>query len=364
MEHLPNPPPEGGVDGSGKKRNANNCVTNRERTQAYNKKGRVEMRKLKLCTMVAIAVAVTAPALGLSLKDYVSGSPMQFNLFDRTDGKIYSVADGTYTGKATLDAITNQFDKGMLWTPGEEDFWGIAFSDKIVNPDNESEVYWRDTDNDTLLVFIFYGGHDMILVSNADGQTTYTQGIMAKCWEVPISPSPWDPSIGPVGRDADSSGAIENGEEDYYTGISDVVGYMEPIFEVRGANLIDTSALGDGSVAAVSHQNTVNLVTPNAETVGNAYFEIFDVDNDGDVGSMGTFFDTDTISTSLGTCDIYAGFHVIAIEQPPDFDDDTTWITKSTDPILAAFVPEPATMVGVMIGIGGLLRYANKRRRS
>jgi len=362
MEHLPNPPPEGGADGSGTRQNVNKCVRNRERTQGYNKKGRVEMRTLKLCTMVALVVALGGPAWGLTLKNYTNGDELIFNLFDKTDGKIYGIpSNNTVYGETNVDSweasgwghAKMTWDTGAVGSQSEEDFWGIAFVNTINNIDG-SITYWETSDTNTELTIIFWGGRDQIVDVGNLGTTTYTRGIMARMYEVPFGTHDFL-TLGPAGRDNNADGFVTDGEEDSYPTVDIGV----PIVELVGANIISTAwAVLSGGVASVSHYNTINALVTGADGGGLAYFDVADLGNGG--GTMGSFFDTDSVGTSLGTADFKANFSIEVENLDPT--DKTTWVTDSKDPLKTALIPEPATMLCVVFGVAALGGYARKRR--
>jgi hypothetical protein len=163
------------------------------------------------------------------------------------------------------------------------------------------------------------------------------------------------PTLGPAGR---------TGNYTYKT-ITDGTATM--VFEANGMSTITN--LLNPAISPVEHTSTIYVRMNDMGTAtladdvfvqvisgsGTSFLEIADADGIG--GTVGLGWDTNSIDLGLG---VFAD-----LKMTWDLDSVTTgspWDIADNDPVRGAYVPEPVTMAGMLLGIGCLSRYIRKRR--
>jgi len=340
-------PPEAGALGGRKERN---------------------MRALKLCVAVGLAVAVTGTAWGVTVPAVQNGYVF-FEMTDHNNGAIYTAdVDGTYTRTEAGGTWSGPFGGTLSATTvpdadPNEDTWGVfaikilKLGDPIYNLNGDvigmddgssgpSDVYyqWVDYVSDTGLVGMFYKGWDAEVVIE-DGQTA---------------------SVRVEGGEFDLWAVNANLLKRYTGDTPPTTTHEGPQFEEDRRDTTTTYGdwvdSGDGTKIHLLHA-TSEYWRFETDIVGQGYLEggtvaYWDIDPD-ETGPVwnpywgGTELFTDPDGQ---TADLWIDLEIVQ--------DNRGWVGKSNDDGGALVVPEPATMLALFAGVSGLAGYISKRRRA
>ncbi len=334
------------------------------------------MKTLKLGIMLGLVGAMALPALALPIADGYQGS-VKLKFADWEVGTIYlpTFANTRFTAVGDTVSLTvgeiaaaqanqNPF-AAQDWfsvlpaaaVPGE-DGWGIWRLDGIYgDPDGDQsysqEVYTRGQPSNDVWG-LFYGIHDIAAVLTLkdagagtvnDGDEIYTLGVWADGMAGPNN----DEMRFDLYEVADGStllgAASDRTAIDAYPGIDSGAPFL------RGTAVPDvlSGAPSGGVFTSVSDidRATTGLVQ-DITPIGSAR-AIFEVDPSWGLGKFWLTPGTDQ--------DIIFTTNVYGYTGPED------WMARTDDPAFATYsVPEPITVLGLTMGIGGLFGYLRKRR--
>ena len=327
------------------------------------------MRVLKLCVLAGLILAVsgTAGAIGLPadrfawhMTNWDSGS-----LYTNPDGNIHDlgntvVAPGAWNlGQDRLWDPVNDTDESEL-----EDSWGVAQINRIqygkgvgqtIVPDDSKPDFYNSATSTRDLVMMFWGIQDDIAYSESFGQRTWSFGFEFRIWEQDEGYYlPDNGSDGRLGLDS-------------YIGLGAAA--ANPFVWLEGRGVIDFMPQDPNA-------DFTSLFIPGGTTPGhaNVYSEVADLGNSG--GAMaGVILDPPFFgpTTNLGNyCDLVTNVETWAwnATNDPNFTSNSTpglednWTAYTSDITVGYAIPEPVTVLGVLMGIGGLGTYIRRRRRA
>ena len=360
MEHLPNAPPGGAAKGCCMERNVSKCVRNRERTQAYNKKGRERMRTLKLCITAVVCLGIASSAMAISYRPAYAGysGPVKWNIQNWDMGPIYTVTppvsgSDTYVGEGTLDGLSQIAPPGTKY--GDEDLWGIFKVEQIIKDDGSGDVLWNDGDQTLELVGMFYGGTDNALVQHSDGsQEIIASGVNVYAVEQASG------TLSTAARAAGSSGRID---ADSFKGIgTDAAGVAVPHTVVL--ELVTVVGAPDGGTGSTANEFYADF-TPSGNTGSGQGIAYLDV-----VGGTWQYlppYSYEVDDTYWGVTDADMQFLWTSSPNPqnPGQNPFGDWTVTTDDPWQGyAIVPEPVTMISLFGAFAALGGYVRRRRRA
>lgn len=321
------------------------------------------MRTLKLLVILAALAALTVPAGALTFRQAYTG-PVTLKFASWDMGVVYAVPGSlvdtiagvnTYEGIAGNAALYPMANGHYYDSNGKrddevgydaslrEDGWGILTVTEIyktgTSASNPANILWLPGDNgNTELTAIFVGGVDNALVASTDtigAEVIQTQGIELFLYENTVASL--DPSLGANGRTGFASyTGITGGtlclDMLVTTGVGQISGSTGPA-EFRAIFTPDVGgATGSGSFASY-----VDLVPGTRD------------------------YDQFNTNGMLGGTDLSVNGTTTA---NTDFAQNGNWTVLNEDPFRGNVIPEPITMLGVVLGIGGLAGYIRKRRLS
>jgi hypothetical protein len=319
------------------------------------------MKYLKLLMIGGLVLAVASSAGAFTFNKPYQG-PVFFKIANFDMGTLYPIlpVGSTFGGTgangadvATLDGVKTAQATGArpLGAFGDtlDDSWGIARVSEI--DDNLGLPLWTPALTGTELTILFYGEQDIYLE-----QTSATDQIIAgvdinfAMYEEAIpSPTSYDPSAGSVGRDAVGTGYTTVTEGTLVLSGSSVPGHIRVPGDKGGTNTefevdVNASALLFGGVTG---------------TIGSgvSFFEITGGTQSG-MFLPGAFT---PLGPNIGlpgvkNAGVRLDFTTII---PPNVSD---WLVRSNDPAQLEAIPEPVTMLGLVMGLGGLGAYLRRRR--
>jgi hypothetical protein len=327
------------------------------------------MRYFKLLVMGGIVLALSIPAAALSIPN----APFLMKIHNFDNGSLYAplplppppgvdtigVADNPFAGVPQLDPPAVGAAGGMVspppppyvpWAPWSigtsEDSWGVAkvmtilsFIPTIAHPTGEWVETWNAGTAPTELTWMFYGEEDYFMHQlNAEEQLINGVNLHADLYEQPkAGGTAFDPSLGSAGR-AGLSGYNTVTDGTLIVALDSTPGFLHGVGVEGGAT--------------AEFENRYNTKFGNG--VGDAYFNVVG-------GTQQSYFDTNTILSPIGApaADMHAHFTAYPNTGGTQVAD---WLVYSEDPVRGFQVPEPATMAGLLLGIGCLGRYLRKRR--
>lgn len=301
------------------------------------------VQKLLIVALVGVFVS-SASALTLvnggfvfGITDYDMGT--QYSYDPVTGFSVVSNAPGAYVidgaGNGTVPYVGPTTGlPGSAGADGIEDGWGIFKIESISTLGGTQ--YYADILPNQSLVGMFYGIDDTALSYDAvtDTITVAGQYMHIDLYELGFDIN-WDAVSG-----QGSSGRIAY---DGYNGITNV-----------GGTLILSALSRAGGVSGnPEYKSDV------AASWDTGKFHSY-VDTTG--GTMQPFFDT---NTQLGGTDLYVnGDITTGLGSVPPNPPPSDWDFRSHDPVYGSAIPEPLTMFGLLLGVGGLGRYIRRRKIS
>ncbi|MCK4627258.1 MAG: PEP-CTERM sorting domain-containing protein, partial [Phycisphaerae bacterium] len=267
---------------------------------------------------------------------------MKFTNWDT--GTLYGVDDGLYETEATLDGLLQVPPPGRQ---GNEDTWGVFRLDSITDPSGTIDLWNRFTPGTPEITGIFWGARDVYL-----DQTTTGAGMSQDIHGVGMSMALFEDAannLDPYPAGGIAAARTAPGAFDTFT----------------DGTLIWTMNSVPGHDADFPEHEFFTKFWPDMEAgagqnaAGGVFSQMGAVDLDGDgvaddVGSLNWWIIKDNIDDGVDFTFEFTG--------EPDSND--VWLVISDDPARTAVVPEPITMLGLFLGIGGLGGYIRKRRQA
>lgn len=337
------------------------------------------MKTLKLLAVLGVLAALSVPAgaVGIPFSQAWNG-PLVWHITNWEDSTVYDYNGGLLADNVTPIVFGTAYSAGLvkpittgIATVAGESAWGIFQVDQILTggitgPNGISpgaiQLYSKGT-SPTDVLGIFYGGADATVTFN-DSTNPFSTRITAAGFNYEIFTQPdtiFDSLVSPglnggaaarvdinewaglLGYDGTGTNTLLAGAERVITGDGQAGMTPQEFFAV-----FDFSQLTGTFESYIS-------VAPSTEAFDSGGASV------GFSGTQNTYFDTNIFPTG-GFVPFVAGttadFRIKGTSQPTNF----PWLVGSSDPVTTAFVPEPMTMLGLMLGVGGLAGYIRKRR--
>jgi hypothetical protein len=336
------------------------------------------MRILKFSMVVALVLAIVGPAQAIVLlQPYTGPVTMKFRNWDT--GTLYIDQDGTTVGEANMDTLAtvpgfppDSFGVG-------EDSWGVVQLTEIWGAQNQ--MLWSGAIPGTPeITGLFWGERDTYLDQDSSGV-----GVIQKIHGIGFKIAFYEDANNDLGNPPGAYGGSGNVGTDRRTSEAVFEGATEGNLLWTGNSVPGFNALfpndefftdfsPSGAVAAWGGLNAfggmfVDLGTVYTDGADGAP-GVVGVDDDGngvvdDIGERG-FAGSDDVAM-LGS-----GNNLFDTSEPVDWriaftgkpDGTGEFLVLSDDPIDTIIViPEPITMFGMLLGVGGIARYVRRRRR-
>ena len=341
------------------------------------------MSKFKLIATASLILAVTATAGAVTFRrPLVVGERIFFKINNFDSGTLYPLAPvvGTSWGGTgnnladvnTLDAIPLQTPGiGSLQVPAGpslpappvpslEDTWGIVKVTEIQ--DTFSNTLWLPGDTNTELTGIFYGLADIYL-EQATATVQRAEGVNFhfELYEAAIAgsqPPDFDASQGTGGRTGLTGYTTATDGVLALSAIS-VPGHINGPGVRSGANAEfqstnDIAAIMAGASATVGSGVTFMDIT------GGTLQPVFDPEFWGAPDSADAF---QPLPLNVGVAGSQGADIRLDFTNKVPGPVGTDWLLRSNDPgEMVVAIPEPMTMLGVFMGVGGLAGYIRRRR--
>jgi len=330
---------------------------------------------------MVLAVSGTAGAItliyeeGPNIGQWYGPGPVTIKLTNFDVGSLYPIgigptgysglpapADGggEAAGVAALDAAALITPPGALplgpWMspggpgpgPGMEDTWGIGKITRIEDP--ALDAVWTTLGKGHELNMIFYAEQDIYVETQGIGPDQRIDGVGLRV----------DVYRNPTGSFSALAGTAGRGAANTYAGIT---GGVLELSMVSLPGYINIAGVGAG--LATQFESRFNPVTTTGD--GEAFVELIAGTN-----SYGQF-NTDGWAMPAPNAAVLGGlgFDLTAdlrlqFDTSPNLLAGTDWLVTSDDPVKGnvLLIPEPLTMMAVVLGIGGLGGYIRKRRLS
>jgi hypothetical protein len=259
---------------------------------------------------------------------------------------------GVCAGAAAVDLIPGQVLTpnaiAGTYCPGIEDTWGIFKITRIEDPLGHS--VWTPAVKGHQLNVLFYGEQD-IYVEMMDAANTRINGVGLHI-DIYSGPLLLDATPGPGGRNMVANTYPTVNQEGQTLELST---YSLPGF---------INGVGIGAGLATEFESRFNFTSLKGE--GDVFLEISGGASaflfDGDLNGVPDYVAMDPANAAiLGPLgyDLRAD---ISFEFETDPSTVADWLVESDDPMKTQYVPEPITMLGLFMGLGGVGAYIRKRR--
>lgn len=334
------------------------------------------MRILKLCLVVGLIGAAAMPAAALTFNVPYNG-PIKFKFSDWEVGTIYLPSNNnnafTTVGQTVTlttaemnaaqanqnPAVGNWFSVAPPKAQTGEEGWGIWRLDGIYgDPANDQsyslELYTRGQPSKDVWG-MFYGINDMqvsVTLKNAGANPGLNTGDEIYTLSV------WSEGMAGGGGNElkfdlyeTTSGVDLFGPASSRSGMASFPGVTGGTPFLSGTAIVDVlsgAPVGGMFTSTSDIDRASNSLVKSITPIGSARV-IFDVDPT--VGD-GAFYQ------SVDGLDIIFTTNVYGYTGPLE----NGWMARTDDPAFANFVPEPLTVMGLGMGIGGLFGYIRKRR--
>jgi len=355
------------------------------------------MRVLKALAVLGLITAVSGTAGAFSLGGY--SGPLILTIADFETGPIYNGTVQTTSTSTTytpvyLSSTSKYYDQsngtydlgtapfypanqlGVLFQPSVEAFpgesWGIFKITKIapgvldtgtdrVTDVGNLDIYYTNPANSGLeLVGAFYDRSDLavqftpdssnLIDANHGTENFQSKGDNFQVWEQPAGT--YNPNLGTAGR-------LTDGNAGAYINKYDGVGYNAAGTAIGTEIITGIGATGfygtDGNTVT---QSVYTLAASNPLQGSGSANEFLNVTG----GTQFKLFDSNIFYPLKSGFTLNADVRIDTNESPNTVTGD--WLLRSNDPIQADIpggIPEPLTMIGVFLGVGGLGRYLRRR---
>ena len=337
----------------------------------------MEMRILKLCVALGVLAALVAPAAAIPLPGYLAGVDYIASR-NQDNGATYVIDPLTFT-ETQKDLTMAQFAAAggvKLGAPGAlngEDTWGIwrlyhieggqlAAGNTQVTPIGPIAYDDSTATQATQMAGIFFGGVDQtVRISNitllGGGNFQFdiriaTSGVKFELWGVnlvDLSLSASNAGVGPVldkglVKYPETAGPLRTVANEY-------PGWLDATSKANGGVLVldgnSNQFIVSGTISVIGGVEIFNLHT-------DAWFDIYGAGSGVWDAAWGT---TPGLVSLNGTpSDVWFNWTITNSTQG--------WTAQSQDNGGAAFIiPEPITMLGLFLGVGGLGGYLRRRGR-
>lgn len=315
-----------------------------------------------------LAIAMPAWAVPFTLREAYTG-PITMNLRNFDEGTIYVVPDGEYgryedgdadptgDGSTVAAGITTMDGLPQLAPTGgflghQSDTWGILELQNILKADGSDDILWQRGDNGEHIMGLFWGLQDMGMeqtTNPVDGTVRQEiRGVNINLAFFFEQEDDWPGNAtGPAGWS--TPGGVPT-----YADVTDGT-FMWSFVSAPGISLDDTSAEFIGEFSQNQGANFASTgaalgVVGAVPGWGEGPFNDFFIE-----GMVPAWAPGDTLlSGQTGVADIRFDF-----DATEDFSGD--WLLRSTDPI-EAWMPEPITMAGMLMGLASVGGYIRRRR--
>lgn len=293
------------------------------------------MRLLTLILALSILIAVSGTAQAVTIGGAtIPSGPVVLKFTNYDEVTKYTTQDGVFTDPTVIQSKATVFP---VHAATGESQWGVFRLDTIENT-AQTVTYYDKNSASQQITGIFWGGADDFLSQSTVGgqptQNIHTNGVHIAFFQ---GAKTFDPTLGPTGRPT-------NGDPTY-PGATNAT----PILTFNAV------PGWDGSYPTDSFFTTFR-----DSTSGNGGFMA-------QAGSV-PFYGTGSLNSSLDTNFIGNG---IAAQFDFSLVQGTNgWMLQSNDPLLLSFlgsnpppvVPEPITMLGVILGLGCVGRYIHRNK--
>ena len=319
------------------------------------------MRHLKLIALLGLILAMSGIAEAITFNIPYEGR-FRFKYENWDMAKSYApnsedpnapVPGTLYDGVSTVNALSQSSPPGTLTIPsgpyaGEtEDAWGIFRITEIRTDDGTSRLLWSDAvDENQELVGFFFGGVDTaVKIESLPVQRIQTDNFTFLLYQQ--DENLFDMTLGSggridfdsytgIGQDASASLVIEAHST---AGVVPITGATSPVGQIADFTTSDPNT-GAGYGTSMQFLDITGGAWAPWWEVKDYYFGTsdfrFGTSQYGDL-----FVESDVVPYDAGLTD---------------------WIVTSDDPGRGNVVPEPLTMAGVFLGLGGLGGYIRRRR--
>jgi len=329
------------------------------------------MRYLQLLVMggIVLALAGSVGAVGIPFSQPYHG-PVYWHLSNWDEGRIYTgfLADGVTPVQAGQTYTPTQLQSFGPSGGMHEDSWGIF---------RVESIYTAAVDNsqtDTIVI-----GSTQLYDFGAPTQTTEILGIFHGRLDdfitfvdmTPLNPNDpltqvtqshgdrFDLYTQPKGS-ADAIGLWDNGilgpSARLAAGVYPGVGFDAAGNPLPGSDL----ALTGHAQAGFQTDEVITVFTPTPS--GNSGSGTFGLFISWDGGSQLNMWDTNVFPIGYSLGGISADLRLQGTATPTGLPTGDPWLVHTSDPATTAFIPEPVTMAGLLLGFGCLGGYFRKRR--
>ncbi|MFW6061306.1 MAG: hypothetical protein ACOC93_00710 [Planctomycetota bacterium] len=316
---------------------------------------------------IAVLLGLAAGAQAISYDDSYTG-PVEYDLEQWMVARQYTGPRRTVDGADAVNRVRQTTPEG-LWSeiPGgryrgqREDAFSVLRLTRVVADDGSGRVIWTDEESDSELVGLLYGLVDTGLAADAEGvRTMQAAGGYFEIWEQPSGS--FNPETGPGGRTA--FGGFE--------GIGRQGGVADSSLVLRGRTAPGVSRIPGTSGEAHSRID-VDPASSSSPT-GDGWFEdgshsIY-LDSQGGGWKQHPAFGQESPQVYWDAVDPRFGATrqgdlglQMNIQPYTPLNSRDLWVIASEDPAAPVVMPEPITLVTILLGAGGVGGYARRRLR-
>lgn len=316
------------------------------------------MKKVPLVLFLLATLLLTTTLEGITFRHPYTG-PLRMKFSDWDMGTVYQVPGAPVVGSAAVNALPqtpydigpgghfydvngNRDDAGGYNAALREDVWGIARLTRIENAANASDVLWLDGDNNEEIMVMFYGGIDVAIAPGPIAGQTVIQVDQLKF-------DFYQQAFGTfVAAGDEDQGALGRTGFATYNGVT-------------GGTSLWTTVLNKGfaGIAGAGNAGFLTFFTPDVTgTTGSGNFQLL-LDITG--GTAQAAYDTNSQING-------ADFFTQGTTAPNDGSSvpiaglgNGQWTVFSDDPIRCNVIPEPVTLLGLMLGMSSLGGYLRRR---
>lgn len=303
------------------------------------------MRLLKLCTILGVLAALATGAYAL---------PLEFASLNRERGTLYqptaNTPNGTYTRSIEnnvpvwKDASNNYLPyvvNGQMWD-NTEDGWGLVWIQNMEYPQGTGNIIYQEPGNSGGQSYLgmFWGSQDQSVevfsVAGTKYYSTTTVGLNFKIWSANVVGQ----SIQGLVNSLDTSVPANRTAQDAFSGWTNLSG-ATPLLSGTTTYMSFTTFTTGGPLGSASLWASVNPTW----------------------GSWSPLWDTNMFTANNSALNyVPNGDSDMYMQWTLDVQVAADGALVSSDLGKADMIPEPVTMLGLMLGVGGLAGYIRKRR--